>query len=220
LDILDEWKNRRGYLVKKGDLQGAKEGMAESLTAARKLNDLHIICQCVEDAVQIVMQRTSEPNTAQEPDPKKFARVLGSLDHWREILDLPRAPREESAYLLITEILQSRLGEDSYLLIKTEGQSTPIERVLQEIIELLETFRQPGKNDKQMPEVQEIGVSLSERELEVIRLVAEGHSSQEIAESLFITERTVRFHINSIFNKLGANSRAQAVAIVSRLGML
>jgi DNA-binding CsgD family transcriptional regulator len=54
----------------------------------------------------------------------------------------------------------------------------------------------------------------------VIGLVAEGLSNQQIGERLFITERTVRFHITSIFNKLRADSRAQAVAIASRLGML
>lgn len=205
---------------RKGELQGAKEAMVESLTPVRQLTDLHIICQCAEDAVQIVMQIMSEQNTAREPDPKKFARVLGSLDHWRDILDLPRAPREESAYLQATESLLSRLGEDTYLLIRTKGQPIPIERTIQELIELLETSFQLGKNDKQMPEEQEIGGSLSERELEVIKLVAEGYSGQEIAKRLFITERTVRFHINSIFNKLGANNRAQAVAIASQLGML
>jgi DNA-binding NarL/FixJ family response regulator len=54
----------------------------------------------------------------------------------------------------------------------------------------------------------------------VIGLVAEGLSNQEIAGRLFITERTVRFHVTSIFNKLEADNRAQAVAIANRLGML
>jgi predicted ATPase/DNA-binding CsgD family transcriptional regulator len=205
---------------RRGDLQGAQEGMVESLTAAMQLNDLHVISQCAEDAVQIVAQRMFEQNTAREPDFEKISRVLGALDHWRETLDIPRTPHEKTAYLNITESLIRRLGEDSYLLNRTKGQSILIERVIQEIIELLETPRQPGKNDKQTPEVQEIGVSLSKRERQVIGLVAEGLSSQEIAERLYITERTVRFHINSIFNKLGANNRAQAVAIASRLGML
>jgi len=205
---------------RKGELQGAKEAMVESLTAVRQLTDLHIICQCAEDAVQIVTQIMSEQNTAREPDLEKISRVLGSLDHWREILDLPRAPREESTYLQVTKNLLSRLGEDTYLLIRTKSQSISIERTIQELIELLVTCYQARKNDKQLPEVDEIGGSLSERELEVIRLVAEGLSGQEIAERLFITERTVRYHVNSIFNKLGANNRAQAVAIVSQLGLL
>lgn len=205
---------------KEGDIQGAREGIMESLTAAVQLNDLHFILQCAEDAAQIVTQIMPEQNTARELDLEKIVRVYGSLDHWREMLDLPRTPHEESAYLLVTESLRSRLGEDTYLLTMTGGQSIPIKRMIQEIIELLETSYQPVDNDKQLPQVQEIGVSLSEREHQVIKLVAEGLSSQEIADCLFITERTVRFHVNSIFNKLGANNRAQAVAIASRLGLL
>jgi DNA-binding NarL/FixJ family response regulator len=64
------------------------------------------------------------------------------------------------------------------------------------------------------------GGVLSARELSVLRLVAAGQSNQQIAESLGITERTVKFHVTAIFNKLGADNRAQAVAIASRRGLL
>ncbi|HYS54861.1 MAG TPA: response regulator transcription factor [Thermoanaerobaculia bacterium] len=56
---------------------------------------------------------------------------------------------------------------------------------------------------------------LTKREREVIRLVAEGKSNKEIAAKLRITERTVKYHMTSLFNKLGAENRAQAVAIAS-----
>ncbi|MFL6246384.1 MAG: response regulator [Thermoanaerobaculia bacterium] len=54
---------------------------------------------------------------------------------------------------------------------------------------------------------------LTEREREVLRLL--GQSNKEIAAALGISERTVKFHVTSIFNKLGAESRAQAVAIAA-----
>ena len=54
----------------------------------------------------------------------------------------------------------------------------------------------------------------------VLRLVAAGQSNGQIAESLGITERTVKFHVTAIFNKLGADNRAQAVALASRRGLL
>jgi DNA-binding NarL/FixJ family response regulator len=62
--------------------------------------------------------------------------------------------------------------------------------------------------------------SLSEREREVLRLVAEGQPTKQVARSLGITERTVKFHVNSIFHKLGAESRAQAVALAAQRGLL
>ncbi len=61
---------------------------------------------------------------------------------------------------------------------------------------------------------------LSDREREVLRLVAEGLPTKQIALSLSISERTVKFHVNSIFHKLGADNRAQAVALAAQRGLL
>jgi DNA-binding NarL/FixJ family response regulator len=61
---------------------------------------------------------------------------------------------------------------------------------------------------------------LSPRELAVLRLVAAGQSNHQIAESLGITERTVKFHVTAVFNKLGADNRAQAVALAGRRGLI
>jgi NarL family two-component system response regulator YdfI len=61
---------------------------------------------------------------------------------------------------------------------------------------------------------------LSERESEVLALLAEGAANKEIAVRLQITERTVKAHVTGIFNKLGVNSRAEAVAVALRGGFL
>jgi DNA-binding NarL/FixJ family response regulator len=64
------------------------------------------------------------------------------------------------------------------------------------------------------------GGRLSERERAVLRLVAAGLTSKQIARELTITERTVQFHVTGLLNKLGAESRAQAVAIAAERGLL
>lgn len=61
---------------------------------------------------------------------------------------------------------------------------------------------------------------LSEREQEVLVLVAEGTTNKGIAAELWITERTVKAHVTNIFNKLGVSSRAEAVAVALRSGLL
>jgi NarL family two-component system response regulator YdfI len=61
---------------------------------------------------------------------------------------------------------------------------------------------------------------LSEREQEVLVLVAEGATNKGIAAELWITERTVKAHVTNIFNKLGVSSRAEAVAVALRSGLL
>jgi DNA-binding CsgD family transcriptional regulator len=61
---------------------------------------------------------------------------------------------------------------------------------------------------------------LTKRERDVLRLVAQGLSSKAIGGKLFISERTVAQHLTAIFNKLGARSRAQAVAVAAQRGLL
>lgn len=61
---------------------------------------------------------------------------------------------------------------------------------------------------------------LTERELEVLRLMAQGLQNKEIAARLVISERTVKFHVSSILAKLGAGNRTEAVKIASQRGLI
>jgi NarL family two-component system response regulator LiaR len=61
---------------------------------------------------------------------------------------------------------------------------------------------------------------LTPRELEVLKLIAEGMCNREIAEELTISEKTVKNHINNIFSKLHVNDRSQAVLYAIREGLV
>lgn len=62
--------------------------------------------------------------------------------------------------------------------------------------------------------------ALSPRQVEILRLIAKGSGTKEIAAALGITERTVKWHVSRIFQKLGATTRAQAVAAAFERGDL
>ena len=65
-----------------------------------------------------------------------------------------------------------------------------------------------------------VRTDLTERELEVLMRVAQGERSKEIAVRLGISERTVKAHLASIYNRLGVDSRAAAIAVAAQKGLL
>ena len=60
---------------------------------------------------------------------------------------------------------------------------------------------------------------LTDREVEVLRLVADGMTNREIGEALFISENTVIRHVSNIFSKTGSSNRAEATAYAVRQGV-
>lgn len=60
---------------------------------------------------------------------------------------------------------------------------------------------------------------LTRRELEILRLVACGRTNRQVAEMIWVTDQTVKFHLANVYRKLGVNSRAQAVEWAVRCGL-
>jgi two-component system, NarL family, response regulator YdfI len=84
------------------------------------------------------------------------------------------------------------------------------------VLEHLPTALKSDVHDPSGPPVQ----ALSPRETEVLHMLSDGLGNKEIAWRLRISEHTVKFHVGSIFNKLSASSRAEAVAIAIRRGLI
>jgi DNA-binding NarL/FixJ family response regulator len=106
-------------------------------------------------------------------------------------------------------------GVRAYLL-----KSTPLE-------ELIDVIRKVHSGRKHLPpQVAETlaehfsGDALSEREIEVLKRMAEGDRNRDIGERLSISEETVKVHIRHIMDKLGAKDRTQAVSIGLRRGVI
>jgi len=63
-------------------------------------------------------------------------------------------------------------------------------------------------------------IRLTKREIEVLSLIAQGCSSKEAADSLYVSKRTVDFHLANIYDKLQVNNRVQAFRAATRLGLI
>ena len=61
---------------------------------------------------------------------------------------------------------------------------------------------------------------LTRRELEILRLVAEGHSNSQLAQLLWVTEQTVKFHLSNIYRKLDVSNRTEASRWAQLNGLL
>jgi two-component system NarL family response regulator len=81
-----------------------------------------------------------------------------------------------------------------------------------------EAYLQPKVAAKLVQRVQE--QQLTEREEQILKLLAEGKSNRAIGQALHITESTVKSHLKSLFVKLDATSRAEAIALAARRGLV
>jgi DNA-binding CsgD family transcriptional regulator len=82
----------------------------------------------------------------------------------------------------------------------------------------LETGEQRPAEETEEEPIDRLG--LSERELEVLALLAEGRTNRQIGEALFITEKTAGHHVSNILGKLGVSSRVEAAAVAHRAGVV
>ena len=151
------------------------------------------------------------------------------------LLDL-RLPDMSGIDVLIA--IRSEFPEARVIILTTFEGDVEIQRALQAGArgyllknmppsELLDVIRQVHAGKKRIPP--EIASQLlehmsdeglTEREVEVLREVADGNRNREIAERLFISEETVKVHIKHIMEKLGARDRTEAVAIGVRRGII
>jgi len=123
-------------------------------------------------------------------------RILGALKAGAQGYLLKGAPREE----LFKAIR-----------VVSEGNSLLQPVVASKLLQHMST-----QAEKEQPAYE----ALTEREMEVLRLLGQGKPNKEIAETLVITERTVKFHVSSILAKLGAGNRTEAVMIAAQQGLI
>ncbi len=173
-----------------GEMEPAWACLTEALTLDRMLGQLDMLTREIGAMAMIVLARG---------DPVRAARLTGAMTALREqigaYLEEPLRPRFDRMLAAIRSALSDAAFEAAW----AAGR----EMTLDEAIACALESRPP---DAASPQAS--GGGLSPRELEVVRLLAEGRTNQEIAAALGISQHTAINHVRNIMNKLGLDSRA------------
>ncbi|MDQ7844412.1 MAG: response regulator transcription factor [Armatimonadota bacterium] len=137
-----------------------------------------------------------------------------------------RAAYPETAVVALTSVLEDasvvgaiRAGAIGYLLKTTDAEALreAIRAAAEDRVQLAPEAAARLVREVRAPDSPE---TLTDRETDVLRLVAEGKANKEIAQRLGIGEKTVKTHVSNILAKLGVQSRTQAALHAARIGMV
>ena len=158
------------------------------------------------DLVMPEMDGVETTRRLKQISPRTQVIVLTSFDDDQHILPAIRAG---ALSYILKDVGTAALAEAVRKAARGEVTMTPLvaARVMREL-------RQGGQPATL------VGADLSEREIEVLRLIAEGRSNTEIAERLVISEHTVKRHVSNILSKLHLADRTQAAVYAWREGMV
>jgi DNA-binding NarL/FixJ family response regulator len=185
------------------------------------------------DAVRVAVRLGYEANAAENAE-----QLLERIDGDRPVLAIVEVelPGPTSGFELLRE-LHDRFGNDLPVILLSAERTTPLDRVAGLLLgaddyllkpvdagELLARvrciLRRCGASSRNGASSREKDVTLSRREHEILRLLMEGKTQKQIASELVISPKTVATHIQHLLGKLGVNSRAQAVAVAYRRGLV
>jgi DNA-binding NarL/FixJ family response regulator len=127
-------------------------------------------------------------------------------------LDWPLAPEVKARAQRFLASLGAEMPTGDFLAAVARGKTLELETAVEWVMSALQTLQ----NAAPSPQI----AILSAREMEVLRLVAEGLSNREIAKRLVLSVSTVKWYINEIFSKLYVTNRTQAVAQARSRGLL
>jgi ATP/maltotriose-dependent transcriptional regulator MalT len=184
----------------KGDYEEARLLYAESFALAEELGDKLTIAFSLEDLANEV---------AVKAQAQWAARLWGSAEVIRTAIG---APLMSSISKRLVATTRTRLGEQAFTAARREGMSMTPEQALAsyEPITPVAPFQTVSLSTASNKSRTVYPARLTDREVEVLQLVAQGLTDAQVAEQLVISPRTVNTHLTSIYNKLGVDTRTAA----------
>jgi predicted ATPase/DNA-binding CsgD family transcriptional regulator len=190
----------------RGNLERAERSLGKSLTIHKDLGDMGRVASVLEALAETAGAR------------KRFglsARLFGVAEELRETIGAPVPPCERPEHDRVLAFVRTQVGDEEFSRLRTEGRAMKLEEALSRALE-------PGPVPAEARATARATAQdvLSAREAEVLGLVAEGLTDQEVAQRLYLSPRTVGQHLSSVYRKLGVRSRTAATREAAERGLL
>lgn len=197
--------------------------LAETLSLRWEVGDRRGIAEGLECVARIVPP-------ARNAD--RLARLRGASEALRELISAPLPARERPDQDRLVTNLRNNLGKDGFAIAWSAGRTMSVVDAIALAAALIDQIGEGRPNPAAQPsrpaavavsptaDSMELTEKLTARELEVLRLIAEGCSNREIADRLYISHRTAMQHVANILGKLFVTSRTAAAAFAHRHGLL
>lgn len=195
----------------RGDYAGALARYGESVSLAREHGDTLFLAEGVA-GVASVMAVLGKLEQA--------ARLYGAAETMRSQLGVAIDAWERPAYDRRVASVRAALSPPDFGAAWKAGAELSPEAVIAETLTIASVSHAGPANTGGDRGDSALALSLTNRELDVLRLLVEGRTDREIADALSISPRTVGGHVTNLLTKLGAQSRTAAVSIAVRQGLV
>ena len=210
LALLQEVGDRRGMAWGLYGLGWVAMGQGDAAKARQQWEETLALLQEVGQQwfITLALEGLAAASTAQE-QPIWAARLWGAAEHLRETIGGSIPAVIQTFYEPFLTLGRSLLGEGTFAAAWAEGRTMALDTVLgAEGRAPLTAVPQAAKVPTLSRPIFPAGLTV--REVEVLKLIAQGMTDNQVAEQLIISPRTVSTHLTSIYNKLGVTSRAAA----------
>jgi non-specific serine/threonine protein kinase len=190
-----------------GDVQRALSLVEDTFPLCRELGQDSVTALALEITAALLSGKVSS---------EASVRLLGAGDSLRE-RGYRRVILERAIYDPSLALSSAKLGAEAMAAALAQGRQLSGEQAIDEALALIQ---QALSASAEALLGTENGDLLSEREREVLVLLASGYSNREIGDRLCISENTAKYHVGSILNKLGVSNRAEAVNVAVNRGLV
>ncbi len=194
------------FVLERGDPIGAIANYRESLVLTRELSEGHLGSRTL-DRICVALHQTGASRQA--------ARLSGAAAAFREATGDTLFLEEDGNLRMRFQQIRDVLGDADFTAAWEAGRSVPFDLAVAEAIALADAAL---ASHRSAPARAIAGLSV--REIDVLRLLADGQADKAIASALFISPRTASSHVAAIIAKLGVESRTAAVALALRSGLV